>query len=329
MGSNMRKISRRSVLKLAAGAATAGIAAGIGCPYILKKRPKKNVVFIISDAFRGDKIGNFTPYLSKLKSEGTSFSNAIAPSSWTPISMPAILYDTSPFLIEYSDGHLWEAKGEHLAELAADNGYYTAMINGNEVIDIPSVRKGFVDFINTRKIRKRKNELPYLSNYRSSSTMNTLAEPIMERLETSKSFFLEMHYMDTHGPYYSPSSVLKEFGEEYNPELFPVRVNKYIELNEDMPPVKIFSVIYEKEPESVPIQQAINSLRNYYDSAVISTDISIRQLMTALDSKELLEDALVVFSSDHGEKLADDSESRIQTFGHAQGLTKKSYILLY
>lgn len=66
----------------------------------------KNVIFIVSDAFRADRLSYFgyrrkgeklTPNLDMLAEEGKVFKNAYSPGPWTKIAQPAIL--TGEFIL--------------------------------------------------------------------------------------------------------------------------------------------------------------------------------------------------------------------------------------
>jgi len=97
-----KRISRRGILTIAGGAAVA-TAAGL----TISKRPAApkqppNIVFIVSDAFRADRLGllragrSISPNLDTLAAGSLVYDNCYSPSSWTKTSMACILTGSYP-----------------------------------------------------------------------------------------------------------------------------------------------------------------------------------------------------------------------------------------
>ena len=326
-------LTRRKLI--AGGACLAGAAALAAVPFV-RRRAGRNVLFIIADALRADRIlcdaaidgrpQALMPNLRRLYGSGLAFSSAVAPSSWTPVCVGCILHNASPFDARYSPSDGWSVAGQtSLPREAAQLGYQTSAFSANALLDAPIIRSAFDHLTILAGKRAAPNELASVSGKPSCESLNEHVIAFLDAMPRSRPFFAYVHYMDTHEVYYTPFRVLTRFGTTFNGEIFPTRVNNYIRRKAAaLPHVAVHGVTYEDtELSPVPMATAIAELRTYYNAAAMALDAGIAALLDRLDAQGLLDDTLVVISADHGEKLADDTEEDVHTFGHAQGLTQE------
>lgn len=107
--------------------------------------------------------------------------------------------------------------------------------------------------------------------------------------ERQQPFFLFINYMDTHRPYRSE--------EREGMFDFPVERNSGQILNRLMP-----FVLTGKGDEHL---DELKQLSAQYDTAIANLDEKLRELFAHLESKGLLENTLVILTSDHGEYLGE------------------------
>jgi arylsulfatase A-like enzyme len=130
-----------------------------------------------------------------------------------------------------------------------------------------------------------------------AQNLNAVALPELDRLAKQKApFFLFLRHMDPHAPYLPPEPFERMFysGNEFdkrNKSLAPVMAFK---------PFRDFFASWM--PPGVTDKEYVIA---QYDGAVAYMDAAIQAIFTALESKRILEDTIVVINSDHGETLYD------------------------
>jgi len=130
-----------------------------------------------------------------------------------------------------------------------------------------------------------------------AENLNAVALPELDRLARARDpFFLFLRHMDPHAPYLPPAPFERLFyhGNETNPR------------NKSMEPVMAFKPFRDFFATWMP--PGITD-KDYviaqYDGAVAYMDSSIGAIMTALESRGILDNTIVVINSDHGETLYD------------------------
>ena len=310
------EVTRRSALKSALSAGVGGVAGALGLP-LLGHRPSGNIIFIVCVALRADRIvyrrrapggARFImPTLGRLAREGVSMEMAVAPSSWTPISMGAILFNTNPLNVSYGRGDFEVRNAQPgIAERLSAEGFYTACITANYLLDSPVIRRGFDDFTAMQRSDAEPGGRPLET---SSLGVNRAAFSLLPRMRRSRRFFLYLHYMETHEPYFCPDPVLREIGASFSPPAFTSRVRTaYMRKDTHL-------------SRKIPMEEGIRQLITHYDAAALFLDTAIRRLLGKLEVEGLLDDSVVIVTSDHGEEFADNTETQ-PTFGHNQNLSQ-------
>jgi arylsulfatase A-like enzyme len=170
-------------------------------------KTKPNVIVILIDTLRADHLGfngyerQTSPVLDKFASENLNFKYAYSSSAWTPPAVASIftgvyasVHGHMPLKSEDDE----RAKGkfskvddsfETLAETFTANGYETACISANPMVD-PNygLSQGFKHFYSPGR------ESAQMVNQRSLKYLKELRDK-------DKPFLLYMHYMDPHFPY--------------------------------------------------------------------------------------------------------------------------------
>ena len=130
-----------------------------------------------------------------------------------------------------------------------------------------------------------------------AENLNRVAVPELERLAGQDDpFFLFLRHMDPHSPYLPPFPYERMFyhGNECDPA------------NESMQPVMTFKPFCDYFASWMPLGISDKEyVIAQYDGAVAYMDACFQTLFTALESLRLVEDTIVVITSDHGETLYD------------------------
>ncbi|MGC9467528.1 MAG: sulfatase family protein [Anaerolineae bacterium] len=130
-----------------------------------------------------------------------------------------------------------------------------------------------------------------------AENLNEVAIPELERLAQGDApFLLFLRHMDPHSPYLPPGPFERIFyhGNELDPE------------NRSMDPVMAFKPFRDYfaswMPEGITDKDYVIA---QYDGAVAYMDAAIQNLFTALESQGIMDETLVIVTSDHGETLYD------------------------
>jgi arylsulfatase len=244
-----------------------------------------NVILIVIDTLRADAVGAFagidrgTPVLDRLARDGVYFEQATSTSSYTRESMFSL------FTGELSGP---KGRGGWDSSPAGDSltlplrmrrlGRYTAMTSASMMVDLPGFRRGFdhVQFIGSSQNASQQS--PAVSQ---SALAAVKAQP-------SRPFFLYVHYLDPHGPYDPPAGSVPEF------DRFE-RVGIYDHVRENVTTLQ--------SEGFGPGEPRFEDYRARYAAELRHVDSAIGQLLDGLREQGLLDNALVIVTSDHGEEF--------------------------
>ncbi len=269
--------------------------------------PPRHVFLITVDTLRADHLSAYgypratSPWLEELAGEGVVFERAIAQWPKTGPSFASIftgLYPQTTGLTHRAD---IELPGEYLtlAELFSASGFDTAAVVSNGVLRRGlGWNQGFDEYLETWTLAPEAVEDPVeYRHWIHAGRVNELALPLLERLKGSERLFVWLHYSDPHAPYFLPE------GEE-NPFL------------DDPWYVGDRQAKLESPRRAKALGQA-TELRTYvahYDANIRYTDRKIGEALDHARGLGLLDDALVVFTADHGESLGEHD----YFFGHGR-----------
>ncbi len=302
------------------------------------KQLKKNIILIVSDALRKDILGCYggkakTPNIDKLAKRGILFENAYTIS---PVTIPSsVVLLTGNHSGSYS---LFSAKvnnttkkfffhvnnkDELFSEILRKNGYDVKMDIENPLAKSSNNTQGFENlysfklikkfdifkmfnlFVNNQikniekkiGILKSVHELPrghsndYLRTYSILDYILTIPN--------KKNFFILKWFMDPHAPY----NPLKKFREKikFNPVDLIENKNYYSRNN--------VRKLLEREKKGKEFtKEEISYIKSLYIAEIESVDERVGYIMKALEIKNLLNNTIIIFTSDHGEFFNEHGE---------------------
>ncbi len=261
---------------------------------------KPNILMIMLDAQRADRLGCYgdeeaaaTPNMDALAKDGRIFLHAYSQASHTKPSTASLL--TSRYPTEHRAIHKTEALPSGvttIAEILGEEGYYCGGIVSNvNLAPVYNFQQGFHEYTYLppkflfganeaasrlviygvlRLIRMKLVKSIYVDHfYRSGEVVTAYFDDFFRRNKDHK-FFLFLHYMDPHDPYFEhPYN-----GHGYSRAVMP---------NPDPRFVKPFKDLYRQDVEY--------------------TDHWIGQVTDRLKSEGLYDKTLIVLTADHGEEF--------------------------
>ncbi len=259
-----------------------------GAAQVLEPRARgghRNVILISLDTLRGDQLGGtlgghpLMPKFDALAEQGTRFTNAFTtyPSTTAGhMTMFTGLYPATHGMI-FATGHL-SPDIRTLPEIFARNGYATAAITENAML---SAYVGFVRGFDMYREVKGK------TLWETAGEIEQTFGAGLEWLEKNPNqrFFLFMHTYQVHVPYEPP------------------------------PAFDIFKT-WEKDGVEKPIDPTTPAAvrdRHLYAGEVRYTDSVLDRLFARLDALGLLDETIVVVTSDHGDEFGEHG-----LIGHAK-----------
>ncbi len=268
----------------------------------VEQTDKPNVILIIVDTMRADRLGlhgygkNISPGLDKFAEEAVVFDQAIVQASWTRPSIATILsglYPSSHRAI--SKVSIMPEQIHTLAESFREEGYYTAgFANNINIAPMFGFGQGFVEYhhlapayffgatesaakltlydimrmVRERHISKAKHVDHY---YRDAEYVTDRATEWLGK-HRSGPFFLFVHYMDPHDPF---------FVHPYNGE-------GYARVSMPRPPLEM-----------------ARELSETYDGEIAFWDEHFERFVDYLKTEGSLDSSIVIVTSDHGEEFAE------------------------
>jgi len=270
-----------------------------------------NVVLLICDQMRGDALsflGNpnaRTPNLDQLAAHGVSFDNYF---SNNPVCMPSRKSIFSG-LYPHQHGSLTNKHGEPL-EIAGSmmehfkkRGYRLGYVGKNHTykdsalassVDTASIRDREPFRAYNRYVPPEWHTDTYWPSNECYAWRNTdEALRFIDHARDGNPFFLTVSYFDPHPPYMAPS----EYTSRYHSD--QMRIPPYI------PPSRLSGRLEDycraMRFDKIKDTDLTETMRYYYASIEGMVDHQVGRIMTALGTKELLRNTVVIFTADHGD----------------------------
>jgi arylsulfatase len=274
------------------------LVAVIGCsaaPEPIVKGPEvQNVIIVLVDTLRADHIGTYgyerqtSPYLDEFAAGTVVFEHARSQSSCTFPSVNSLMTSRYPDVFARQGLGQFGIPDKYpaIAEILDNHGYYTVAVSQSSVVrKTPSKHnpnggfgRGFDRFVEG-------------CVWRHGTCFN---RKIFKELElVDKPFFLYLHYMEPHAPYFHPEKHPLRFAGDY----------EGFDFIRDGNPKPIGKMIYGDGPRYDLADRDIQHLVDLYDDEVLFFDDVFRSLIQELEAYGLLEETLIVFASDHGEEF--------------------------
>lgn len=287
----------------------------------------KNFVFITVECLRNDSLNLFnnsvnieTPFFDRIKNNSFLFTNYYATSSWTLPSFYSIFTSKYPNII---NGRITIKNEKTFIEDLSINDYFCiGLTGGGWLTKFFGFSKGFdffIDDINISKSKKSlmkkklltnkllKNKVIYLyflKNYlfpknRIADIQNKKAIELLRhnKKNKNKNFFLWIHYIETHDPYYP------------NRFLTSLKFNEIWRLNQ-----KFRTNMVRRKPNSLKVtKKEINKYKQLYLSEIKYIDSKLSELFSTLEKENILdENTFFIILGDHGQQFLDHGD-----FGHS------------
>jgi arylsulfatase A-like enzyme len=267
-----------------------------------------NVILIVVDTLRADHLSIYgyprttSPNIDRLASHGILFENAIAPSVNSLPSHASIFSGLYP----HSHGTEWNKPLAYrngsfptLAGVLRSNGYVTAGFSANLfwVTSAYGFNRGFIHFedyfrsVDDMFLRTLYGRLiqKYVLQHlgfediparRHAADINRSVFNWFDSLQ-KEPYFLFINYIDVHDPYLPPEPYRREFSKSVNPGgILNCSVGRC-------------------DPDLTTTQ--LQTEEEAYDGGISYVDDQINQLLDGFQKKGLLDNTLVIITSDHGE----------------------------
>jgi len=263
--------------------------------------PGSNVILVSIDTLRADHLGVYghfrktSPEIDLFSRESILFENCQAQSVSTLASHASIL--TSQLLSHHGAYFTRRLRlPSHVPTIAAllkERGYKTASFNdGGQIAPEFGLDRGFDLYENMDK--------DFTIDKLHFERIVRAAEAWLESRGTSK-FFLFLHTYETHAPYTPRPDILAGFESGYAGPLPP-------ETSEDL--------IDRINRGEVEISEADKAhIIATYDAEIRSMDASFGDFVASLEAKGLLDNTILIFTSDHGEEFGE--HELMATHSHA------------
>lgn len=281
--------------------------------------PRPNVIVLLADTLRADHTTIYgyerdtTPALARRATGGVVFERARSQAACTFPSVASLMTGLYParFLGQGFQRHGIPERFDTLAEILQREGWSTIALSASTVVrDTPSDHNavggygwGFDVFDEECADRE-------------AACLRERAVAHVDRTEGP--FLLYVHYMDPHHPYRPPPDHPLRFAQGV-PEIHWLR---------DGNPDPIERLVRGQGVEGENARRDhILHLRDLYDDEVHYLDGEVDRLLTELEIRGHLEDALVVLASDHGEAFLENGDDLKHCVGLWDSVTRVPLVM--
>jgi arylsulfatase A-like enzyme len=284
----------------------------------------RNVILIVWDTVRANSLSAYgyprdtTPNLARWAQRGVRYRSAIAPAPWTYPSHSCFFTGRWPFQLNSQWKLTLDAPDPTLAEYLANQGYQTAGFAANTPCCNyeTGLARGFSHFedysLAPRSLLGRAIPLNWILRHvlyrglhydmkwiglqsRGARGIDAAFLDWLRGRRRDRPFFAFLNYFDAHEPYLPPAGYEGRFG------IRPTTSGDY----------RLLFDFVGLDKSSMP-KRDITLARDCYDDCIAFLDEQLGRLQGALERQGLLENTVVIITSDHGESFGDHG-----TFGHS------------
>jgi arylsulfatase A-like enzyme len=254
---------------------------------IKKETVRPNVILIMADALRPDHLSCYgyarltSPSLDSFAKISTIYRHTFSSASWTIPSGYSLLTSLHP--VEHrmrSWGSVLDTRTPNIISSLHKKGYSIGIF-GDQELFFKNIEQNFGDVLN---------------GFHVSSDPFDATKNALEWIDSKKSpFFLWIYYLAPHRPYRPLEPYKHMFAASSD-----VRV-----------PIKKTEKSYEGGWDYLPEMFTENNIDDpsyyvsQYDGAIRTVDEEIGKLLKALKEKNLFDNSLIIFTSDHGESMGE------------------------
>ena len=304
-------------------------------------RDAPNIIVVLLDTLRADHLSCYgaanptTPHLDRIAARGTLFEKAISAAAWTPPAHASLFTGTYPSRHQVDRSNLTLGTDlDPLPEVLQRGGYRTYGVSSNYWLSRETAfDRGFDEFVHSWQLvqtrgtnaplarQQRKQDLglggPAETPSRFAQEANRLFEKTTNKLRNrlqayddgawrvvnqvrrwiprwsgqEQPFFAFLHFMEPHIRYSAPG----RFHHMHLPK--GVSAERARRVNQD--PWRFLTGQVEMTEEDFAILGAL------YDGEISYVDSRVGQIHDMLESSGLLENTVLIITSDHGENLGD------------------------
>lgn len=273
------------------------------------------VVLLVSiDTLRADHLGIYgyhrptSPMIDMLGREGVVFEDASSPAPWTLPAHASMLSGLYPNRHGANDkGRMLHESIPTLATILASRGYVTAAaVNSRKLGQLYDLSKGFEEFLYVEEVAERFTPSTWITD----QGMEWLRKFRDERV------FLFLHYFDVHSDYASLPEYERRFVNPYHGKADGGSVQLYLfgidpafvsecRANPEQESCRAWArVVLDESTSRVDFDDADRRhLIDLYDAGVRQMDAELGRLIVLLRAEELLDECLIILTSDHGEEF--------------------------
>jgi arylsulfatase A-like enzyme len=265
-----------------------------------------NIILIIADTLRYQNLGcngykppysdnnknSPSPNIDRLASEGVSFDNYFTHINCTHPSFTTILsgrYPISHTIISHASLHEIIDGVVMFPEILKESGIKTVAIDNMYRWFV----KGFQDYIFSADEGSLRNTFVVDADQITDKAINWIKSN-----KDQTPFFMMLHYWDPHVPYSPPKEYEKLYYQD-DPKN-PTKSN--YPRTDDIAPEK-FDFIFKAFQRRWQGYKDLNYFKALYDSEIKYMDDEIGRLLKFLEDSKILDETLIIFTSDHGESM--------------------------
>jgi arylsulfatase A-like enzyme len=302
----------------------------------------KNILFITTDQQRKDSLPCYgmdfmhTPALDRLAQEGIVFDNCVSAS---PVCQPvraSFTLGQYPHVHGVPDNFRWiRPDSPTIARLFHQAGWHTAAIGKMHYYpwDNPEGFQYRIIAEDKRHIFRQDHWTHFLEKHGFTrdhpalvpgyaKNLGAIISPLPEELHmdtfigneavrwiethAEEPFFAWVSFNSPHDPYDPPENLAALYQDAPIPEAIDLMgdLDNKPPYQQAIPTFFKNNLLYLTDYENMTGQQ-IRKMREYYLATVTLVDKQIEKILQVLESKNLLDSTLIVFSSDHGDHLGD------------------------
>jgi arylsulfatase A-like enzyme len=286
-----------------------------------------NVLFVVLDTVRAESLSVYgygretSPFLARLAARGIRFDRARTSAAWTLPSHASMFTGRWPHELSARIDTPLDATHPTLAEYLRDRGYATAGFIANTYFcnHWYGLGRGFLHYEDTavnplevlrssglgRRLVKGLGGVPrnrpgaYFQR-KDAPTINAEVLAWLDHRGTDRPFLAFLNYYDAHDPYLTPVEPTRRFGLRPGSRADVAMLQNWH--------------LGDKTGIS---PRDVQLARDCYDDCIAYLDAQLGTLLEGLERRGLLENTVVVITSDHGEEFGERERKR---FGHGQSL---------
>ncbi|MCL5071288.1 MAG: sulfatase [Actinobacteria bacterium] len=250
-----------------------------------------NIILITIDTLRKDMLGCYgssnciTPFVDSIQNSCTVFTNAYATGPYTQASFQAIL--ASSYYLEYGREKSLNKDKVLISEVLKNNNIYTAGFHSNAYLSyFFGYNKGWDIFYDSMK-----DSVTDMYPFIRGSDINKKVAEFLSNFSYSKPLFLWVHYMDVHEPYIAEDRYLE-------------KIDANLKLSKDEMFFLFKNVILPRDTSDT---DKVSILKKLYMAKVAETDDYIKELFGIISSHNLIDNSIIIITSDHGDEFGEHS----------------------